>query len=242
MNVALVRDLKQSLWNIIASRFLVDYSCFSNGLYSLLLDDDRTWNRHISPSELARWRIAHHVTQCLHWPKQDSQSRNINLFLLPLGPEPHACSWALSTLPVTIAFWQDAPDFSHHEEVHHNLIALLNRIVLSHLHRLASGCFPVFHRSHGFSERFVWVSSLPAVAEEVLPQLGHCRFTPPAFAMFPVAKLVQVDSSRSISTLWLVESGSQQFRTCHWDGSLGPRFVLESVTEVLVALVNFPLC
>jgi hypothetical protein len=41
--------------------------------------------------------------------------------------------------------------------------------------------------------------------------------------------------------LSLVQPSGQQLYTCHQDRSLGPRITLESVAEVLVALVGLPL-
>ena len=65
--------------------------------------------------------------------------------------------------------------------------------------------------------------------------------TPPAFVVISVAEPLQVDSSGRVPGLQSVEPGGQRFYACHRDRSLGPRLALESVAEVLGALVGLPL-
>jgi len=75
----------------------------------------------------------------------------------------------------------------------------------------------------------------------VLHRLGHIPSTPPAFVVVSVAEQLQVDSIGCVPGLRLVEPGVQRFDACHRDRSLGPRLTLESVAEVLAALVGLPL-
>jgi len=78
------------------------------------------------------------------------------------------------------------------------------------------------------------------VVEEVLPGQGHIPSTPPAFVVISVAEPPQVDSSGRVPGLQSVEPGGQRFYACHQDRSLGPRLALESVAEVLAALIGLP--
>ena len=80
-----------------------------------------------------------------------------------------------------------------------------------------------------------------AVAEEVLPRLGHSPSTPPAHVVISMAEPFQVNSSGGMSGLQSVEPSGQRLYTCHWDRSLGPCLALESVAEVLGAPVGLPL-
>jgi len=69
------------------------------------------------------------------------------------------------------------------------LIALFHGKQLRDLHVSASACFPALGLSHRFPERALLVSPPAAVAEEVLPLLGHCPFTPPALVVLSVTEL-----------------------------------------------------
>ena len=75
----------------------------------------------------------------------------------------------------------------------------------------------------------------------MLPCLGHCPSTPPAYVVISVAEPFQVNSSGRMPGLQSVEPSGQRVYTCHQDRSLGPRLALESVAEVLAALVGLPL-
>jgi len=75
----------------------------------------------------------------------------------------------------------------------------------------------------------------------VLPRLGHCPSTPPAFVVISVAEPFQVNSGGRMPGLQSVEPSGQRLHACHRDRSLGPRLALESVAEVLAALVGLPL-
>jgi len=105
----------------------------------------------------------------------------------------------------------------------------------------ASACFP----SRGLSPRLPELCLLcfppAAVAEEVLPRLGHCPSTPPAFVGISVAEAFQVDSSGRMPRLESVEHGGERLYACHRDRSFGPCLALEPVAEVLAALVGLPL-
>jgi len=43
-------------------------------------------------------------------------------------------------------------------------------------------------------------------------------------------------------TVYSVEPGSPRLHACHQNGSLSPCLALQSVAEVLAALVSLPLC
>ena len=104
----------------------------------------------------------------------------------------------------------------------------------------ASARFPACCLSHCFPECLLLVFPSAAVAEEVLPRLGHSPSTPPAFVVVSVAEPLEVDSSGRMPGLQSVEPGGQRFHTCHRGRSLGPRLALESVAEVLAAHVGLP--
>jgi len=104
----------------------------------------------------------------------------------------------------------------------------------------ASARFPACCLSHCYPQCLLLVIPSAAVAEEVLPRLGHSPSTPPAFVVVSVAKPHYVDSSGRMPGLQSVEPGGQQFHACHRDRSLGPRLALECVAEVLAALVGLP--
>jgi hypothetical protein len=70
------------------------------------------------------------------------------------------------------------------------LIVLFHEKQFRDLHVSASACFPACHLSHRFPEHFLLVSPLAAVAEDVLPRLEQCPFTPPAFIVLSVAELI----------------------------------------------------
>ena len=105
----------------------------------------------------------------------------------------------------------------------------------------ASARFPACSLSHSLPECLLLVFPSAAVAEEVHPSLGHIPSTTPAFVVISVTEPLQVDSSGRMPGLQLVEPGGQRFYACHRDRSLGPRLALESVDEVLAALVGLPL-
>jgi hypothetical protein len=68
------------------------------------------------------------------------------------------------------------------------LIALFHGKQLRDLHVSASARFPARHLSHRLPERFLLVSPLAAMAEDVLPRLDRCPFPPPAFIILSVTE------------------------------------------------------
>jgi len=98
------------------------------------------------------------------------------------------------------SFGRELPDFSSHQEVHHRFIAQFHGKQLRDLHVSASARFPACHLSHRHQEYFLPVSTLAAMAEEVLPSLGRRPFTPPAFNVLSVAVPFDVDFSRCMLT------------------------------------------
>jgi len=75
------------------------------------------------------------------------------------------------------------------------LIALFHGQQFRDLLVTASACVPACHLSHRLPEHCLLVSPLAAVAEEVLPRLGHCPFSPPALVILSVAEQFEKDSS-----------------------------------------------
>jgi len=97
----------------------------------------------------------------------------------------------LSHLLLVRTFGWELPDIGSYLEVHPRPIALLHGEQLRDLHvsasaRTLSRCFP-----HLCPERLLLVSPLAAVAEEMLPRLGHCPASgagPPTFDVVSVSK------------------------------------------------------
>jgi len=100
-------------------------------------------------------------------------------------PAPESTS---APAPYRHSFGRELPDFSSRQELHPRLVALFHRKQLRDLHVSASACFPARHLSHRLPECFLLVSPPAAMAEEVLPRLGRCPFTPPAFIVLSVAE------------------------------------------------------
>jgi len=153
------------------------------------------------------------------------------------APEPQA----LSPLPASNPFGQNVPDLGGCQDVHHRLVALIYGKMLWDLHLSAYARVPSRGLSHCLPELFLPVLLLAAVAEEVLPRLGHCPSTLLACVVISVARPFQVDSSGRMPWPESAEHGSQQLYACHRDRSLGPCLALESVPEVLAALVGLTL-
>jgi len=110
---------------------------------------------------------------------------------MPTAAAPRMLSAPESTFapaPYLHSFGRELPDFSRRQEVHHRLIAFFHGKQLRDLHVSASARFPACHLSHRFPECFLLVSPPAAMAEEVLPRLGHCPCTPPAFIVLSVAE------------------------------------------------------
>jgi len=83
------------------------------------------------------------------------------------------------------------------------------------------------------------------MAEEVFLHLGRrpaSAAAPPTFVVLSVAEQFLVDSSGSMPALQSVKLGSQRYNAWHQNRSLGLRLALESVAEVLAALVGLSLC
>jgi hypothetical protein len=104
----------------------------------------------------------------------------------------------------------------------------------------ASPCFPACCQSHCFPECLLPVCPSAAVAEEVIPHLGHSPSTPPAFVIISVTEPLYVDCSGRMPILQSLEPGGQRIHACHLDSSLGLRLALESVAEVLAARGRLP--
>jgi len=119
--------------------------------------------------------------------KEEKEKRKKRTDINPLPPPP-APESASAPAPYCHSFEREFPDFSSRQEVHHLLVAFFHGKQLGNLHMSASACFPACHLSHCFLEHFLLVSPPAVVAEEVLPRLGHCPFTPPAFVVISVAE------------------------------------------------------
>ena len=74
------------------------------------------------------------------------------------------------------------------QEVHHRLVTQFNGQVLRDLHVPASACIPAHLLSHRLPFCSLVVYPPAAVAEQVVPRLGHCPSTPPAFVVISVAE------------------------------------------------------
>ena len=68
-----------------------------------------------------------------------------------------------------------------------------------------SACFPARRLPHPLPQFFLVISPPAAVAEEVLPRLGHCPSTPPALVVVSVAEPFQVNSRGRVPGLQSVE-------------------------------------
>jgi len=108
--------------------------------------------------------------------------------IIPLPPAPPPSLQALSPLHTAPSFGRKFPDLSGRQKVPHRLVALLYGEELSDLHVPASARFPACCLSHCFPESLLLVFPSAAVAEEVLPRLGHSPSTPPAFVVVLVAE------------------------------------------------------
>ena len=84
------------------------------------------------------------------------------------------------------------------------------------------------------------VSPTAAVAEQVLPRLGHCPSTPPAYVVISVAEPFLIDCSGRMPRIQSVERVGQRLLAYHQDTPVSPRLDLESVAEVPAALVGLP--
>jgi len=162
--------------------------------------------------------------------------------IIPLPPAPPPSVQALSTFHTTPSFGRRFPDQSGRHKIHHRLLELLYGKKLRHLHVPASAHILACCMSHCLPECLLLVFPSAAVAEEVLPCLGHSPSTPPAFVVVSVAEPLQVDSTGGMPGLQSVEPGGQQFHVCHRDRSLGPHLALESVAEEHATLVGLQLC
>jgi hypothetical protein len=138
----------------------------------------------------------------------------------------------------------ELPDFSSRQEVHHRLVALFHGKQLRDLQVSASARFAARRFSHHVPECLLLVSTPAAVAEDMFPRVGcpASAAASAAFVLLSVAELFYVDSSGCMPALWSVEPGSQRLHASHRNGSLGPCLGLDSVAEVLAALVGLPLC
>ena len=105
----------------------------------------------------------------------------------------------------------------------------------------AAARFPACRLSHFLPEHLQLVFLTAAVAEEVLPHLGHRPSTQQSFVVISVGKPLVVDFSSLMPRLQSVEPGGLQIYACHRDRSFGPRLALETVAEVVAALVGLPL-
>jgi len=105
----------------------------------------------------------------------------------------------------------------------------------------ASARFPARRLPHRLPQFFLVIFPLAAVAEEVLPRLGHCLSTPPALVVISVAESFRVNSTGRVPGLQSVKPSGQPLDACHQDRSLGPRLALESVAKVFAAPVGLPL-
>jgi hypothetical protein len=88
-------------------------------------------------------------------------------------------------------FGRELPKISSYQAVHHHLIAILHGEELWDLHVSASACSPSRCFPHLFPESLLLVSSSPAVAEEMLLDLGHrptSAAAPPAFVVISVSE------------------------------------------------------
>ena len=101
------------------------------------------------------------------------------------APTPASAS---GSAPQCHSFVWELLDFSSSQEVQHHLVALLNGILLGYLHLSASACLPASHLSHRLPACSLLVCPQAAMVEEVLPHLGCCVFTPPAFIVLLVAR------------------------------------------------------
>jgi len=118
----------------------------------------------------------------------------------------------LSLLLLLRTFGWELPDIGSYQEVHHHPIALLHGEQLRDLHvsasaRSPSRCFP-----HLFPEHLLLVSPSAAVAEEMLPRLGHrpaSTATPQAFVVVSVSEPFLVRSHWRVSRFQSVEPGCQ---------------------------------
>jgi len=138
-------------------------------------------------------------------------------------------------------FRRELPDIGSYQEAHHRLIAVLHGDQLRDLHVSASApspsrCFP-----HLFPEHFLLVSPSAAVADEMLPRLGHCpasAATPPPFVVVSVSEPFLVRAYFRVSGLHSVEPGCQRLHTVHWDGSLASSFAFQPVAVMFTTFVG----
>ena len=162
-------------------------------------------------------------------------------FYTPVAASAAAEPHPLSPLHPAASFGRRVPDLSGRQEVHHRLFGLFYCYKLGNLHVPASARFPACCLSLSLAECLLLVVPSAAVAEEVLPRLGHSPSTPPVFIVISVAKPLWVDSSGCMPGLQSVERGGQRLYACDGDRAFGPHRALESVPEVLAALVGLPL-
>jgi len=122
--------------------------------------------------------------------RQKGQERNKERknSIIPLPPAPPPSPQALSPLHTAPSFGQKFPDLSGRQKVHHHLVAHLYGKKLRDLHLPASARFSACCLSHCLPECLLLVFPSAAVAEEVLPHLGHSPSTPPAFIVISVAE------------------------------------------------------
>jgi hypothetical protein len=123
--------------------------------------------------------------------KKEGKKGRYNPVTATAVPEP--C--ALRPLHIATSFGQELPDFSSHQEVHSHLITLFNGEQFRDLRVSAPHRFPACGLPRQFPECILLVSPPTAVAEEVIPSLGHCPSAPPVVVLISVAEPFLVDSS-----------------------------------------------
>jgi len=125
--------------------------------------------------------------------KMDEGSKDVKRWLRSQNrkrerPPPPAPESASAPAPYRHSFGPELPDVSSHQEIHHRLIAHFHGKQLRDLHVSASARFPARHLPHLFPEYFLLVFPPAAVAEEVLPRLGHYPLAPPASVVLSVTE------------------------------------------------------
>jgi len=116
--------------------------------------------------------------------KKERKKGRYNPITANAAPEPQT----LSPLPPATSFGPQLPNLGGRHEVHHHLFALVCAKQLRDLRVSASAHFPSCGLSDCLLELCLQVFPLAAVAEEVLPGLGHCPSTPPEFVVCLVAE------------------------------------------------------